>query len=68
MARRRTGPTLVQRSRSKAPGQKAVYHQVFGAGKRHVKREFFDLSDDDMAVLARELDRRIGQRLARDAG
>lgn len=63
MARRR-GPTLVQRSRSVQPGQKAVWHQVTGAGKSRVKREFFDLNDEDLSVLAAELDRRMGQRLS----
>ena len=63
MARRRNGPTLVQRSRAIPPGQKAVFHQVTGAGKSRVTRKFFDLNDEDMTVLAAEWDRRLGRRL-----
>lgn len=63
MARARRGPTLVQRSRAVPPGQKAVYHQVAGAGTSRITRKFFDLNADDLSVLAAELDRRLGQRL-----
>ena len=61
-ARRRKGPTLIQKSRRIAPEQKALYHQVFGAGKSRVLRPFFDLNDEDLVVLAAEADRRLGQR------
>lgn len=65
MARRtRRGPTLIQRSRAVAPGQKALYHQVFGAGKSRVLRQFFDLNDDDARVIGDEMRRRITERLA----
>lgn len=63
MARNRRGPTLVQRSRAIPPGQKAVFHQVTGAGKSRVTRKFFDLNDEDLTVLAAEYERRLGQRL-----
>jgi hypothetical protein len=66
MARRRSGPTLIQRSRGIAPGQKADWHSVSGAGKSKVIREFFDLNEQDLETLALEMKRRISQRLASD--
>lgn len=63
MARRSRGPTLIQKSRSIAPGQKALWHHVLGAGKSRIKREFFDLNAEDLDVLAVELGRRMEQRL-----
>jgi len=43
--------TLIQRSRSKRPSEKATYHQVLGAGRSRVKRPFFGLSDSDKAAI-----------------
>lgn len=46
--------TFIQRSRSKAPSEKAAYHQIVGAGTSHVKREFFGLSaSDEEAIVDR---------------
>lgn len=64
MAARRRGPTLIQRSRAVPAGQKALYHQVYGAGKSRVLRQFFDLNDADLRVLSGEVQRRIEQRLS----
>ena len=60
---KRRGPTLIQQSRRVPSGQKALYHQVVGAGKSRVLRPFFDLNAEDLVVLAAEADRRLGQRL-----
>ena len=54
MARRRTGPTMIQRSRGMSAEEKALYHHVAGAGKSRVKRQFFDVSESDIDdVIAR---------------
>jgi len=45
MAKRRTGSTLIQRSRRKSASEKAAYHQVTGAGRSRVKRPFFGMDD-----------------------
>lgn len=51
---RGTGPTMIQRSRSVSPTEKAAFHQIEGAGKRHVKREFFGLTTaDEQAIVDR---------------
>lgn len=55
----------MQASRRKTPGEKALYHQVAGAGQSRVTRRFFDLNAEDLAVIALELDRRLQQRLER---
>lgn len=55
--------TLIQRSRSKTPVEKAVYHNVAGAGKSRVKRAYFDLDASDTEALRQELDRRVERRL-----
>ena len=31
--------------------EKATYHHVTGAGRRHVRRPFFDLTESDMRTL-----------------
>lgn len=43
-----SGLTFIQRSRSISAADKAFWHNESGAGKRRVKREFFDLSDADI--------------------
>lgn len=50
-AKRGKGPTLIQQSRRISDEQKALYHQVLGAGKSHVKRQFLNLSDAEIAQL-----------------
>lgn len=63
MARRRRGPTLIQQSRRVSPAEKAIYHNVAGAGKSRVKREFFDLNASDVDALATEAQRRMTRTL-----
>lgn len=65
---RRNGKTLIQSSRAVAPGQKALYHQVFGAGKSRIKREFFDLNAEDVSVIAAEAQRRMTRHLQSGRG
>lgn len=60
--------TLIQRSRAKTPAEKALFHQVSGAGKSRVKREFFGLSPDDETWIERELDMAIDVNLRRSEG
>ena len=43
--------------------QKAIYHQVTGAGKSHVRREFVGLTDDDERKIADTIDRALQKRL-----
>ncbi len=62
MAKRR-GPTLIQSSRRIAPEQKALYHQVLGAGKSHVKREFLGLSETDEQKIAAVIDKALSRRM-----
>lgn len=66
--RRRGGPTFIQRSREKSPEEKALYHQVAGAGKSRVKREFFDLSDSDVSEIVARMETAIGTNLRRQTG
>lgn len=42
-----SGRTLIQRSRSVGAADKAYWHNISGAGRRRVIREFFDLNDSD---------------------
>ena len=57
------GPTFIQRSRAVGPEQKALYHQVLGAGKSRVKREFFDISQADIMALAARLQSLMGEKI-----
>ena len=56
--------TMVQRSRKVAPEEKAVFHNVTGAGTSRVKREFFLLNDRDAEQIVTLLERRLSQRLS----
>ncbi len=64
--RKKTGPTLIQRSRSKGAEEKALYHNVTGAGKSKVTRKFLGLTEQEqeqirqrvIAGMDRELKRR----------
>lgn len=53
------GQTLVQRSRAVPAAEKAAYHQIEGAGKRRVKREFFGLTAADEQVIVDRLEKAI---------
>ena len=43
--------TFIQRARDVAPSEKAAFHQITGAGKSRVKREFFGLSARDEELI-----------------
>jgi hypothetical protein len=63
---RRSGRrTLIQKSRSISPQQKAIWHTVAGAGKSKVKRNFFDVSASDLVEIAAFLETRVGDNLQR---
>lgn len=47
----RIAQTLIQQSRDVSPSEKATFHQISGAGRRHVLRKFFGLSAADEAVI-----------------
>lgn len=49
--------TLIQRSRSIGAADKAFFHNVTGAGRAGVKREFFGLNDQDEDRIVEALDR-----------
>jgi hypothetical protein len=64
---RRSGRrTLIQRSRDvRSSEDKAKWHNVTGAGRSRVKREFFDVSASDLAEIAAVLETRLGDNLQR---
>lgn len=69
MARRRgTGETPIQRSRRLRPSEKAAFHQITGAGRAQVKREFFGLSPADEAAIEEEAGRALDVNLTRGTG
>ncbi len=59
MAKRQAKQTLIQRSRAISPQQKAIYHNVSGAGRGRVKREFFDLAQEDLTAVTELLESRL---------
>jgi phage gpG-like protein len=63
MSKRRAGQTLIQRSRAMRPSEKALFHNVTGAGKARTKREFFTLDASDEQALTTELERRLTTNL-----
>jgi hypothetical protein len=67
MAKRRSGPTLIQQSRRKSPAEKAAYHHDAGAGKSRIKREFFDVSDAELGQVRQFLSTRLKANVAREA-
>ena len=60
---RGTSDTFIQRSSSVRAIQKAIYHDVEGAGRSRVLRPFFRLTARAEAWIAREIETRIDQRL-----
>ncbi len=60
--------TFIQQSREKTPEQKALYHQVLGAGRGRVKRAFLGATDADLSALAAALQTRIQRRLRAAGG
>lgn len=64
MAKRRgPGLTLIQRSRQKGDEEKALYHQVVGAGRRRTLRKFLGLTEADQAAIEKRLRQGIQQNL-----
>ena len=59
--------TFIARSRAVSAEQKAMYHNVLGAGRRGVLRKFFDLNVSDQNALRDGLEKLVGQRI-RKAG
>jgi len=55
--------TIVRSSRPKTPMQKALYHQVDGAGRSRVKRQFFELNEQDFTDIGMMLDKQLRTRL-----
>lgn len=63
--RRVLSPTFIGKSRAVASEQKAIWHDVTGAGRRGVVRHFFGIeTDEDKAVLRDGLERLIARRIA----
>lgn len=57
------GATFIQRSRNESSEQKAIWHQVTGAGKSHVKREFLGVTEDEQASARDKLEAVLDARL-----
>jgi hypothetical protein len=49
--------TLIQGSRAVGAADKAFWHQVSGAGKSQVKRQFFDLSEQEQTQIRDRVER-----------
>jgi hypothetical protein len=60
--------TINQRSRNVRAIDKAIFHNITGAGKSHVLRKFFGLSPADVEAIEQETDTRLAVNLNRDAG
>jgi hypothetical protein len=60
--RKRTGPTFIQRSRSVSSEEKAMYHQVLGAGRSRVLRPFLDINEADQQLLGDKLEDAVALR------
>jgi hypothetical protein len=55
--------TLIQQSRAISSKQKAEWHELEGAGKSHVKREFFGLNRDDETAIEQRLSDGLDRQL-----
>lgn len=66
--RQRSGSTPTQRSRSVRAVDKAIFHNVTGAGKTHVLRPFFGLSPADEQAIEDELGVAIDVNIEKDGG
>jgi hypothetical protein len=65
MAKRQASPqTFIQRSRGKSPVEKALFHQVTGAGRSHVKRPFLGLTDGEAHAITQRLVAGMRENLA----
>jgi hypothetical protein len=65
--RKRPKQTFIQRSRALGAEEKALYHQVAGAGKSHVRRRFFEMSESDMDLICQRVEQGIEQGLKQSA-
>ena len=54
---------MIQRSRRVSPSAKAVFHNISGAGKSRVVREFFNLSERELDTLARDIEEIVKSNL-----
>lgn len=57
--------TFIQRSRGKSSEEKAIYHNVTGAGRSKVIRRFLGLTDSDVEHIRRQLDEALQGRIDR---
>lgn len=55
--------TFIQRSRQMPSEEKAMYHNVLGAGRAGVIREFFDLNESDTVALQEGLSALLAARV-----
>lgn len=55
--------TFIQRSRNESSEQKAIWHQVTGAGRSHVRRQFFGLTEDEQTAARNALEALITKRV-----
>lgn len=59
--------TRTQASRQLTPSQKAEFHTETGAGRSHVTRQFFGISQSDADLISAELGVIIDRTLSRTA-
>lgn len=55
------GATFIQRSRNLRPSEKALFHDELGAGRSHVKREFFSLNTEDETAIMNRIDQALSK-------
>jgi len=60
----RTKGTFIQQSRSLGAEEKAIFHNVTGAGRSGIIRRFMDLNEDDQDFLTEKVAEGIDRLLA----
>lgn len=55
--------SILRSSRAASPAEKAAYHTITGAGRSHVRRDFFGLSASDEVAIVERLDQQIAKAL-----
>lgn len=63
IAARSTPLTFISRSRQVSSEEKALYHNVLGAGRSGIIREFFGLTPDNQTELRQQLEQLVQKRL-----
>jgi hypothetical protein len=63
--RKKDPRTFRQKSLAVPPEEKAIFHEVTGAGKSHVLRRFFELSEADCTAITEQVDRGLADALSR---